>query len=401
MLSSVMTIEETLTSQERLAGLDIAQLRELVGLVEYDAQRDPFPVTGWDAVVWAVGNATQAALLFQTVFGMELVAYSGPETGNRDHHAYVLRSGAIRFVIQGGVDPASDILDHHRRHGDGIIDIALEVPDVDRCIAHARAEGATVLVEPHDVTDEHGTVRLAAIATYGDTRHTLVDRSRYTGPYLPGYVARTGAKPERRLFAALDHVVGNVELGRMDEWVDFYHRVMGFTNMAEFIGDDIATEYSALMSKVVASGNHRVKFPLNEPAVSRKRSQIDEYLEFYGGPGAQHLALATNDILATVDALRSRGIEFLDTPQTYYSDPELRARIGAVRVPIEELASRGILVDRDEDGYLLQIFTKPIGDRPTVFFEFIERHGSLGFGKGNFQALFEAIEREQAKRGNF
>jgi 4-hydroxyphenylpyruvate dioxygenase len=396
-----MTIEETLTSQERLAGLDIAQLRELVGLVAYDAQQDPFPVTGWDAVVWAVGNATQAALLYQVVFGMELVAYSGPETGNRDHHAYVLRSGAVRFVVKGGVDPGSDILDHHRRHGDGIIDIALEVPDVDRCIAHARAQGARVLVEPHDVSDEHGTVRLAAIATYGETRHTLVDRSRYHGVYLPGYVPRTGLTPTtKRLFVAVDHIVGNVELGRMDEWVDFYHRVMGFTNLAEFIGDDIATEYSALMSKVVASGNHRVKFPLNEPAVGRRKSQIDEYLEFYGGPGAQHVALATNDILTTVDVLRSRGIEFLDTPSAYYHDPQLRARIGQVRVPIEELASRGILVDRDEDGYLLQIFTKPLGDRPTVFFEFIERHGSLGFGKGNFQALFEALEREQARRGN-
>jgi 4-hydroxyphenylpyruvate dioxygenase len=287
-----------------------------------------------------------------------------------------------------------------------VVDIALEVPDVDKCIEHARAEGATVLVEPHDVTDEHGTVRMGAIATYGETRHTLVDRSRYTGPYLPGYVARSGGwvKPQgepKRLFQALDHVVGNVELGRMDQWVDFYNRVMGFTNMAEFVGDDIATEYSALMSKVVANGNHRVKFPLNEPAVGKKRSQIDEYLDFYRAPGVQHLALATNDIIATVDALRAKGVEFLDTPDSYYTDPQLRARIGQVRVPVEELASRGILVDRDEDGYLLQIFTKPIGDRPTVFFELIERHGSLGFGKGNFQALFEAIEREQAKRGNF
>ncbi|KND41671.1 MULTISPECIES: 4-hydroxyphenylpyruvate dioxygenase [Streptomyces] len=401
-----MSIEQTLTSQERLAELDLEQLKQLVGLVEYDAEGDPFPVTGWDAVVWSVGNATQAALYFQTVFGMELVAYSGPETGNRDHHAFVLRSGAIRFVLKGGVSPDSPLLDHHRRHGDGVIDIALEVPDVDRCVAHARKQGATVLEEPRDTTDEHGTVRTAAIATYGETRHTLVDRSRYTGPYLPGYVARSSGyvKPEgepKRIFQALDHVVGNVELGNMDEWVDFYNRVMGFTNMAEFIGDDIATEYSALMSKVVASGNHRVKFPLNEPAIAKKRSQIDEYLDFYRGPGAQHLALATNDIIRTVDVLRSKGIEFLATPASYYTDPELRARIGNVRVPIEELASRGILVDRDEDGYLLQIFTKPIGDRPTVFFEFIERHGSLGFGKGNFQALFEAIEREQERRGNF
>jgi 4-hydroxyphenylpyruvate dioxygenase len=401
-----MATEQILTSQERLAELDLDQLRQLVGLVEYDAEGDPFPVTGWDAVVWAVGNATQAAAFYQLAFGMELVAYSGPETGNRDHHAYVLRSGAVRFVLKGGVDPASPVLDHHRRHGDGIVDIALEVPDVDRCIRHARAQGATVLEEPHDVSDEHGTVRIAAIATYGETRHTLVDRSRYTGPYLPGYVARTSTyrKPEgapKRLFQALDHVVGNVELGHMDEWVEFYHRIMGFTNMAEFVGDDIATEYSALMSKVVASGNHRVKFPLNEPAIGKKRSQIDEYLEFYGGPGAQHLALATNDIVRTVDALRDAGVEFLPTPDSYYTDPALRARIGKVRVPIEELQARGILVDRDEDGYLLQIFTKPTGDRPTVFFEFIERHGSLGFGKGNFQALFEALEREQAKRGNF
>ncbi|GAA0240238.1 4-hydroxyphenylpyruvate dioxygenase [Cryptosporangium japonicum] len=375
---------------------------ELVGLVEYDAKNDPFPVQGWDAVVWSVGNATQTALFYQHVFGMELVAYSGPETGNRDHHAYVLRSGGVRFVFKGGVDPASALLDHHRRHGDGIVDIALEVPDVDRCVEHARAEGATVLEEPHDVSDEHGTVRIAAIATYGETRHTLVDRSRYRGPYLPGYVARTTGHPTpKRVFQALDHVVGNVELGRMDEWVDFYNRVMGFTNMAEFVGEDIATEYSALMSKVVASGNHKVKFPLNEPAVGKKRSQIDEYLDYYGGPGAQHLALATNDILRTVDALRARGVEFLATPDSYYEDPELRARIGEVRVPIAELQSRGILVDRDEDGYLLQIFTKPLGDRPTVFFEFIERHGSLGFGIGNFKALFEAIEREQAIRGNF
>ncbi|WP_129843379.1 4-hydroxyphenylpyruvate dioxygenase [Streptomyces sp. RFCAC02] len=401
-----MTTDPTLTGPDRAAEPDAEQLRRLVGLVDHDPAGDPFPVSGWDAVVWAVGNATQAALFFQSVFGMELVAHSGPETGNRDHHAYVLRSGSVRFVLKGGVDPASPLLDHHRRHGDGVIDIALAVPDVDRCVTHARAQGARVVEEPHDVSDEHGTVRVAAIATYGDTRHSLVDRSRYTGPYLPGYVARAsgrkrGADEPRRVFQALDHVVGNVELGRMDTWVDFYRRVMGFTNMAEFIGDDIATEYSALMSKVVANGNHRVKFPLNEPAAGRKRSQIDEFLEFYGGPGAQHLALATGDILTTVDTLRARGVEFLPTPDTYYSDPELRARIGEVRVPVEELRSRGILVDRDEDGYLLQIFTKPIGDRPTVFFEFIERHGSLGFGKGNFKALFEAIEREQARRGNF
>jgi 4-hydroxyphenylpyruvate dioxygenase len=400
-----VSIDQTLTSQEQLANLDVDQLCQLIGLVAYDAERDPFPVTGWDAVVWAVGNATQAALYYQLAFGMELVAYSGPETGNRDHHAYVLRSGAVRFVLKGAVSPDSPIADHHRRHGDGIIDIALEVPDVDRCVTHARRQGARILDAPHDVSDEHGIVRLASIATYGETRHTLVDRSRYTGPYLPGYVTRRSATAQpagapKRYFQALDHVVGNVELGRMDEWVGFYRRVMGFTNMAEFVGDDIATEYSALMSKVVANGNHRVKFPLNEPALGKKKSQIDEYLEFYGGAGAQHLALATNDIIACVDGLRARGVEFLDTPDSYYTDPALRSRIGNVRVPVQELQARGILVDRDEDGYLLQIFTKPIGDRPTVFFELIERHGSLGFGKGNFQALFEAIEREQDRRGN-
>jgi 4-hydroxyphenylpyruvate dioxygenase len=400
-----MALLVTLTSEERLADLDLDTLKQLVGLVEYDDTQDPFPVTGWDACIWVVGNATQTAHFLVAAFGMDLVAYSGPETGNRDHVAYVLTSGSVRFVVKGGVDPRSVLLDHHRKHGDGIIDIALEVPDVDRCIKHAETFGATVLEQPHDVTDEHGTVRVGAIATYGDTRHTLVDRSRYDGPYLPGYVERRSAFVKRagaprRLFQALDHVVGNVELGRMDEWVEFYRRVMGFTNMAEFIGDDIATDYSALMSKVVANGNHRVKFPLNEPAVAAKKSQIDEYLEFYGGPGAQHLALATSDILAAVDALRTEGVEFLDTPDSYYSDPALRARIGEVRVPVSELQKRGILVDRDEDGYLLQIFTKPLGDRPTVFFELIERHGSLGFGKGNFKALFQAIEREQERRGN-
>ncbi|HET6920939.1 MAG TPA: 4-hydroxyphenylpyruvate dioxygenase [Jiangellaceae bacterium] len=394
-----------LTPEERDADLDVEQLKQLVGLVEYDQSRDPFPVTAMDAVVFVVGNATQSTHFYQSAFGMELVAYAGPETGTRGHKSFVLKSGSARFVIMGGVAPDSPLLDHHRRHGDGVVDLALEVPDVDRCIAHAREQGATILVEPHDESDENGTVRVAAIAAYGDTRHTLVDRSRYGGPYLPGYVARASTYRKRsgapkRLFQAVDHCVGNVELGRMDEWVAFYNRVMNFVNMAEFIGDDIATDYSALMSKVVANGNHRVKFPLNEPAIAKRKSQIDEYLEFYGSAGCQHIALATGDILRAVDVMRAEGVEFLDTPDTYYDDPQLRARIGMVRVPVEELKKRGILVDRDEDGYLLQIFTKPIGDRPTVFFELIERHGSLGFGKGNFKALFESIEREQELRGN-
>jgi 4-hydroxyphenylpyruvate dioxygenase len=398
-------LTESLTRDERAADLTLEQLKQLVGLVEYDASSDPFPVTAMDAVCFVVGNATQTANFYQLALGMDLEAYRGPETGTRDTKSYVLRSGSARFVFTGGVTPDSPMLDHHRKHGDGVVDLALEVPDVDKCIEHARSVGATILEEPHDLSDEHGTVRIAAIATYGETRHTLVDRSKYDGPYLPGYVARgtTVSRAEghpKRLFQAIDHCVGNVELGKMDEWVTFYNKVLGFTNMAEFIGDDIATDYSALMSKVVASGNHRVKFPLNEPAIAKKKSQIDEYLEFYDGAGCQHIALATNDILRSVDILRDNGIQFLDTPDSYYDDPELRERIGNVRVPIEELKKRRILVDRDEDGYLLQIFTKPMGDRPTVFYEFIERHGSLGFGKGNFKALFEAIEREQEARGN-
>jgi 4-hydroxyphenylpyruvate dioxygenase len=367
------------------------------------SDRDPFPVIGWDALVWVVGNATQTAWQLRYVYGMDLVAYRGPETGERDHHAYVLTSGAgpdaARFVVTGAVDPDSPLADRHREHGDGIVDVALAVADVDRCVAHARAHGARVLVEPHDNADAYGTVRSAAIATYGDTRHTLVDRSGYLGPYLPGFVERH-APAARTVFGGIDHVVGNVELGAMDRWVDFYRRVMGFTNMAEFVGADIATEYSALMSKVVADGHRRVKFPLNEPARGRRPSQIDEYLRYHRGAGVQHIALSTDDILGAVDVLRESGVEFLATPDAYYDDPALRARIGTVRVPVEQLRTRGVLVDRDEDGYLLQIFTKPLGDRPTVFFELIERHGSAGFGKGNFRALFEAIEREQALRGN-
>ncbi|MFC6082357.1 4-hydroxyphenylpyruvate dioxygenase [Sphaerisporangium aureirubrum] len=363
---------------------------------------DVFPVHGMDSVVFAVGNAKQAAHYYSSAFGMRLVAYKGPETGSRDEVAYVLSSGGARFELRGSTRPGTGIAEHVARHGDGVIDLALDVPDVESAYAHALAHGARGLAEPYVMEDEHGKVVLAAIATYGETRHTLIDRSNYSGVYLPGYVpARPLVEPPaKRYFQAIDHCVGNVELGKMDEWVEFYKNVMGFTNMAEFIGDDIATEYSALMSKVVANGTRKVKFPLNEPAISRKKSQIDEYLEFYGGPGVQHIALATNDILRTVREMRAAGVEFLDTPDSYYDDPELRARIGEVRVPVEELKRERVLVDRDEDGYLLQIFTKPVQDRPTVFFEFIERHGSLGFGKGNFKALFEAIEREQDRRGN-
>ncbi|MEU7615375.1 4-hydroxyphenylpyruvate dioxygenase [Micromonospora rifamycinica] len=373
---------------------------DLIGAVERAAD-DPFPVEGLDHLRFVVGNAVQAAHYYRTAFGMTCVAMRGPHQGYRDYAEYVMVSGTARFVLAGAVHAEADGAAHHTKHGDGIQDVAIEVTDVDNAFWYATQRGATAVAEPHDLTDEHGTVRTATIAAYGDTRHTLIDRSRYTGPFLPGFVACAPPKAPAagEFFLAVDHVVGNVELGAMDEWVEFYRCVMGFTNMAEFVGDDIATEYSALMSKVVADGTRRVKFPLNEPAVSRKRSQIDEYLQFYGGPGVQHVALATPDIVASVDAMTAAGVEFLDTPDSYY-DAELRARVGDVQVPIEDLRRRRILVDRDEDGYLLQIFTKPVQDRPTVFFELIERHGSAGFGKGNFKALFEAIEREQESRGN-
>ncbi|QKW27765.1 4-hydroxyphenylpyruvate dioxygenase [Streptomyces seoulensis] len=367
-------------------------------------QADPFPVKGMDAVVFAVGNAKQAAHYYSTAFGMSLVAYSGPENGSRETASYVLESGSARFVFTSVIKPATPwgefLAQHVAEHGDGVVDLAIEVPDARAAYAYAVEHGARSVAEPYEVKDEHGTVVLAAIATYGETRHTLVDRSGYTGPYLPGYTAAKPivAPPAKRSFQAVDHCVGNVELGRMNEWVEFYNKVMGFTNMKEFVGDDIATEYSALMSKVVADGTLKVKFPINEPAIAKKKSQIDEYLEFYGGAGVQHIALNTNDIVQTVRQMRAAGVEFLDTPDSYYDT--LGEWVGDTRVPIDTLREQKILADRDEDGYLLQIFTKPVQDRPTVFFELIERHGSMGFGKGNFKALFEAIEREQERRGN-
>jgi 4-hydroxyphenylpyruvate dioxygenase len=367
-------------------------------------QADPFPVKGMDAVVFAVGNAKQAAHYYSSAFGMKLVAYRGPENGSRETASYVLENGSARFVLTSVIKPSSAwghfLAEHVAEHGDGVVDLAIEVPDARAAYAYAIEHGARSVAEPYEVKDEHGTVVLAAIATYGETRHTLVERTGYDGPYLPGYAAAEPmvAAPAQRTFQAIDHCVGNVELGKMDEWVAFYNRVMGFTNMKEFVGDDIATEYSALMSKVVADGTLKVKFPLNEPAIAKKKSQIDEYLEFYGGPGVQHIALNTNDIVQTVRTMRAAGVEFLATPDSYYDT--LGEWVGDTRVPIETLRELKILADRDEDGYLLQIFTKPVQDRPTVFFELIERHGSMGFGKGNFRALFEAIEREQEKRGN-
>jgi 4-hydroxyphenylpyruvate dioxygenase len=400
-MTSLMGTEAILSAAR--FGDEMVDDAALVGAVAHDDAADPFPVQGLDHIRFAVGNARQAAHYYSTAFGMRLDAYRGPETGSRDYAEYVLTSGAARFVFTAEVHPGTDVGRHVLAHGDGVVDLALRVPDVDRAYKFALRNGATGLQPPRTVGDEHGDVRTAAIATYGETRHTLVDRSQYAGPFLPGFepalpIAAKPAGHPKRYFQAVDHCVGNVELGRMNEWVDFYHRVMGFTNMKEFVGDDIATEYSALMSKVVANGSRRVKFPLNEPAIGKKRSQIDEYLDFYGGPGVQHIALATNDIVTTVRCMREMGVDFLATPDSYYD--ALGEWVGETRVPLEDLRELKILADRDEDGYLLQIFTKPVQDRPTVFFELIERHGSMGFGKGNFKALFEAIEREQARRGN-
>ncbi len=359
-----------------------------------------FPVSGMDAVVFAVGNARQAAYFYSAAFGMRCVAYRGPETGCRDESAYVLESGQVRFVFRAALRTGTALARHVAAHGDGVIDLAIGVPSAEAAYDHAVARGARGLAEPGIVEDASGKVVLASIAAYGDTRHTLVERASYSGPYLPGYVAAEPliTPPERPFFTEIDHCVGNVELGKMDEWVGFYQRVMGFTNMKEFVGDDIATEYSALMSKVVADGSRKVKFPINEPAAGQRKSQIDEYLEFYGGPGVQHIALCTEDIVSSVRAMRAAGVRFLGTPDSYYDT--LGQWVGETRVPLGDLRELRILADRDEDGYLLQIFTQPVQDRPTVFFELIERHGSQGFGKGNFKALFEAIEREQARRGN-
>lgn len=381
----------------------IENLDTLVGAVDHDISQDPFPVKGLHHVRFAVGNAKQAAHYYSTAFGMTCEAYRGPETGRRDLVEYVLTSGNARFVLTGPVHAGTDIGRHVAEHGDGVTDLALEVPDVHAAYSHALAKGAHGVEEPHAVEDADGTVIVAAIATYGETRHSLIDRSGYRGPFLPGFVSRGPivARPAghpKRYFQAVDHCVGNVEMGKMDEWVAFYERVMGFTNMKGFTDDDIATEYSALMSKVVANGTRKVKFPINEPAVGKKKSQIDEYLEFYGSPGVQHIALATGDIVTTVRCMKEMGVDFLEPPDTYYD--ALGDWVNDTRVPIETLRDERLLIDRDDDGYLVQIFTAPVQDRPTVFFELIERHGSLSFGEGNFKALFEALEREQERRGN-
>jgi len=359
---------------------------------------DGFPISAIDHVEFWVGNALQSSHYYRRVFGFRESAYRGLETGSRDRTSRLMVQGKVRFVLTGSLEPDSDIAAHVHRHGDGVRDVALRVPDAEEAWQVATARGARSVEEPHILEDEHGKVVRAAIATYGDTIHSLIQRDEYAGPFLPGYRATEDDAPEAGI-KAIDHVVGNVELGAMNTWASYYADVMGFKNLIHFRDDQISTEYTALMSKVMWDGSGRVKFPLNEPAEGKRKSQIQEYLEFYRGAGVQHIALLTNDILGAVTELRARGVQFLRVPETYYD--EVRDRFADLpEVHVEELAGRSILADRDEEGYLLQIFTKPVVDRPTVFFEIIERHGSRGFGLGNFKALFEAIEREQAERGN-
>jgi 4-hydroxyphenylpyruvate dioxygenase len=360
---------------------------------------DFLPLNGTDHIEFYVGNARQAAYFYRAAFGMPLVAYAGPETGRRDRASYVLQQGKVRFVLTTALRSDSEIAQHVHRHGDGVRAIALWVDDARSAWLETTSRGAKSVQEPTEVSDEDGRVVIASIAAYGDTVHTFVERKDYHGAFFPGYKAVEEdliARPVGLLH--VDHIVGNVGWNAMNEWVDFYSKVMGFSLYQHFDDNDISTEYSALMSKVMANSTGYVKFPINEPAEGRRKSQIEEYLDFYGGPGVQHMALATNDIVSTVTQMQAQGVSFLTVPHSYYA--ELQARIGKIDEPIEELERLGILVDRDDEGYMLQIFTRPVEDRPTVFYEIIQRKGSRSFGKGNFKALFEAIEREQASRGN-
>jgi 4-hydroxyphenylpyruvate dioxygenase len=361
-------------------------------------ETDFMPLHRIDHVELWVGNAAQASYYFRHAFGFRELAFSGLETGLRDRTSRVLQQGDIRLVLTGTLHSGTDVARHHALHGDGVKVIALSVPDVDLAYHEATKRGASSVSEPRTIEDDHGRVRLADVATYGETIHRFVDRSDYDGAFLPGFAAVELDGSSSDLVHDIDHIVGNVELGAMNHWVSYYEKVFGMTEMIHFTDEAISTEYSALMSKVVTGGEGRVKFPINEPAEGKRKSQIDEYLEFYEGPGAQHIALTTNDIIDTVAMLRQRGIRFLQTPRSYYE--EVPGRVGDISESLEDLRRLGILVDSDDEGYLLQIFTAPLGGRPTIFFELIERHGARGFGEGNFKALFEAIEREQAKRGN-
>lgn len=361
--------------------------------------QDFLPINGTDYVEFYVGNAKQAAHYYKTAFGFQTVAYSGPETGVRDRASYVLQQGKIRLVLTSALKSDHPISEHVRRHGDGVKVLALWVDDAYKSFEETTKRGAKPYAEPVTLTDEHGEVRMSGIYTYGETIHMFVERKNYKGAFLPGYQPMTSAyNPKEVGLLYVDHCVGNVGWGRMNETVKWYEDVMGFANILTFDDKQITTEYSALMSKVMSNGNGYVKFPINEPAEGKKKSQIEEYLDFYEGEGVQHIAVATADILTTVKELRARGIEFLDTPDAYYET--LLERVGAIDEEVKQLQELKILVDRDEEGYLLQIFTKPQQDRPTLFFEIIQRKGAQSFGAGNFKALFESIEREQAKRGN-
>jgi 4-hydroxyphenylpyruvate dioxygenase len=362
-------------------------------------KEDFLPIQGTDHIEFYAGNARQAALFYQHSMGFEVVAYAGPETGVRDRASYVLQQGKIRFVLTTALRKDSEIAEHVHKHGDGVKVLALWVDDAVKSFHETTSRGAEPAHEPQLLKDEFGEVITASIKTYGDTIHTFVERKNYTGPFLPGYKARKSPlRVEPVGLKYVDHCVGNVELGKMNEWVRFYEEVMGFKLLVTFDDTDISTEYSALMSKVVSNGNGYIKFPINEPASGKRKSQIEEYLEFYGGAGVQHIAIATDDILHTVSELRRRGMEFLYVPDNYYED--VLDRVGKIEEDLKDLKKLNVLIDRDDEGYLLQIFSKPVQDRPTLFFEIIERNGAKSFGKGNFKALFESIEREQALRGN-
>ncbi len=360
---------------------------------------DTFPINGTDYIEFYVGNAKQASIYYRAAFGFSLVGYRGPETGTRDRASYALQQGQARIVLTTPLRPAGPIAAHIAAHGDGVHDIALWVDDARLAHRLAVERGARSAQEPTVLHDDDGEVVTAAIHTYGDTIHSLVERRNYRGAFMPGFVPMPSPYEAPAVgLMYVDHCVGNVELGAMNRWVQYYERVLGFYNLISFDDKDISTEYSALMSKVVANGNGRIKFPLNEPAEGKRKSQIDEYLEFYGGPGVQHIALATGNIVETVTALRTRGVEFLRVPTTYYDT--VLDRVGHIDEDVGPLRELGILVDRDDEGYLLQIFSKPVEDRPTLFYEIIQRKGAKSFGAGNFKALFEAIEREQGLRGN-
>jgi 4-hydroxyphenylpyruvate dioxygenase len=360
-------------------------------------KNDEMPLLGIDYIELYVGNGVQATHFFTHALGFRETAFAGLETGMRDRASHLVEQGRVRFLLTSPLHGSNEIVRHTAEHGDGVKVVALAVPDAEEAYRVAVRRGARGLEEPHEASDEHGTVKLATIATYGETVHTFVERDGYDGAFLPGFEPHEGGE-EADFFKGIDHVVGNVELGRMEEWVAYYERVFGFTEMIRFTDQDISTEYSALMSKVMADGKGRIKFPINEPAEGQRKSQIEEYLEFYGGPGVQHIALSTTDIVSTVRELQSRGVQFLRTPDSYYQ--ELPERIGDIDEDLADLNELGILADRDDEGYLLQIFSKPLSNRPTLFIEVIERHGARGFGEGNFKALFEAIEREQERRGN-